>query len=158
MKKTLFMVVIPMIFIVGCAYTYQPPKTIAPETSVLFQKSKGAVFKAAQHVLVTEGYQITNANESAGTISTAPRTLRLTPEQADCGTTMGIDYLKDNRTSTWVAFGIIVEEGKLAVRANIQGEYKPGQSGIQNITFSCISRGSLEKSLTEKIMTAADSK
>ncbi|MHB8066414.1 MAG: hypothetical protein ACYDIC_00790 [Desulfobaccales bacterium] len=153
MKRLLALV--PMIFVVACAYTYQPPTIVAPETSILFQRSKGALFKAAQQVLVAEGYQITNANEASGTISTAPRTLRLTPEQADCGTTMGLDYLKDNRTSTWVAFGVIVEEGKLSVRANIQGEYKPGQSGIQNITFSCVSRGSLEKSLMEKIVTAA---
>jgi hypothetical protein len=156
MKRLL--AIAPMLFVVACAMTYQSPKTIAPETGLLFQNSKVAVFKAAQQVLVAEGYQITNANEASGIISTAPRTLRLTPEQADCGTTMGIDYLKDNRTSTWVAFGVIVEERKLTVRANIQGEYKPGQSGIQNITFSCVSRGTLEKSLLDKIMAAAGSK
>lgn len=148
----LFFAIFSLTLTIACAMTYQQPQTVAPESSILFQGSKASMFKAAQQAIVAEGYQITNSNESAGTISTAPRTVRLTPEQADCGTTMGLDYLKDNRTSTSVAFGVIICEGKLIVKANIQGEYKPGQSGIQNITFSCVSRGCLEKSLIDKIV------
>ena len=91
--KRLFAVA-PMIFILGCTggpLAYQKPLTTAPpETSVLLAKnSKAAVFKAAQQVLVSEGYQITNANEAAGVISTAYRNLKVTPEQADCGSLWG---------------------------------------------------------------------
>ncbi|MGO9175467.1 MAG: hypothetical protein ACLQED_04915 [Desulfobaccales bacterium] len=155
MKRLL--AVVPMIFVVACAGTYQPPKAIAPESSLLFQNSKIAVFKAAQQVLIAEGYQITNANEASGTISTARRALQLTPEQADCGNcSHGLKYVEDWRASIWVGLGVIVEEGKLTVKANIQGEYK--ESGGQKITFPCVSRGSLEKSLMEKIMMAASSK
>lgn len=140
----------------GCAFTYQAPTTTAPEVSVSFRNSKAAIFKAAQQVLVTEGYQITYANEAAGTISTAPQNLRVTDEQADCGTNLGMTYLLDPRTKMQVAFGVIVEESKLTVRANIQGEFKPGgKSGMANVIFTCVSRGTLEKSLLDKIMAAA---
>jgi hypothetical protein len=106
-------------------------------------------------VLVSDGNQITNSDEAAGTISTAPRNLRLTPEQADCGTTMGIDYLKDNRTSTRVAYGILAEENNLIVKANTEGEYKPGDA-MQNITLSCVSRGVLERELLGRIVSQSN--
>jgi hypothetical protein len=103
--------------------------------------------------LVTEGFQITSSDDSAGIVSTAPRDLRVTPEQADCGTTMGIDYLKDNRTATKVGFGVVAEEGKFMIKATIEGNYRPGAVD-QNITLTCVSRGVLERALSGKIVAA----
>jgi len=134
----------------SCAATYKQPITVAPQISFSVAASKADLLLSAKRVLVAEGFQITNNDDSAGVISTAPRNLRVTPEQADCGTTMGIDYLKDNRTATRVGFGVIAEEGKLLVRTMIEGDYKPGAVD-QNITLTCVSRGSLERDMLAKI-------
>ena len=139
--------------LIGCAGTYAPPVTREHLTATTVGATKTDIFRTAQQVLVTEGYQITNADEMAGTISTAPRNLRVTPLEVDCGTTMGLDYLKDVRTSTRVAVGLVIGEGTLTAKANIEGEYKPG-SAIQNITLTCVSRGVIEQALVEKINAA----
>ena len=142
---------IAVVLISGCAVTYKAPTSQYEAKSTAATKSKVELLKASKQVLVGEGNQITNSDEDAGTISTAPRNLRLTPEQADCGTTMGIDYLKDNRTSTRVAYGVLAQDNNLTVRTNIEGEYKPGDA-MQNITLTCVSRGILEKDLVGKIL------
>ena len=141
------------LFAVGCAATYTQPVTVAPNASYTVTATKNDILNSAKRVLVSEGFQITNSDDSAGVISTSPRNQRVTPEQADCGTTMGIDYLKDKRTSTRVGFGLIVEDGKITVKSTIEGEYKPGAVD-QNITLTCVSRGSLEYEMLEKITTA----
>jgi hypothetical protein len=74
--------------ILACATTYKEPTTVAQEKSSKFTASKEDVLRSTKIVLVSEGYQITNSDDSAGIISTAPRNFRVTPEQADCGTTM----------------------------------------------------------------------
>jgi hypothetical protein len=126
------------------------PITVAAETSKEIVASQADILRAVKQVLVAEGFQITNADESAGVISRAPRNFRITSEQADCGTTMGIDYLKDNRTSSKIGYGILASDGKLIVKANIESEYKPGAVD-QNITLTCVSRGTLEPALLAKI-------
>ena len=141
--------------IVGCAITYKSPMTRAEVVSSSIVKSNADILRISKRVLVSDGNQVTNSDEAAGTISTAPRNLRLTPEQADCGTTMGIDYLKDNRTSTRVAYGILAEENNLTIKANIEGEYKPGDA-MQNITLSCVSRGVLERELLGRIVSQSN--
>ena len=140
--------------VAGCAGTYARPKTPIQTTSAgVPGKSKVEILIGAPRALVGNGYQITAFDDAAGVISTAPRDLRITPELADCGTTMGIDYLKDIRTTTRVAFGIIASEGRLEVKANIEGEYKPG-STIQNITLTCVSRGALDQEMLQKVLAA----
>jgi len=135
---------------VACAATYTQPTSVAPKTSSSMAASKSDILSAAKKVLIGEGYQITNSDNSAGVVSTALRNLRVTPEQADCGKTMGLDYLKDNRTATRVGFGVIAEEGKITVKSTIEGEYKPGAVD-QNITLTCVSRGQLENEMLSKI-------
>jgi hypothetical protein len=61
--------------------------------------------------------------------------------------------LKDNRTSTRVAYSVIVDEERVTVRANVEGEYKPGAVD-QDITLTCNSRGQLEQQLLQKIRAA----
>ncbi len=148
-----FTFLIAVVFVAGCAATYNQPITVATETSKEIAASQADILRAAKQVLVAEGFQITNTDESAGVISTAPRNFRITPEQADCGTTMGIDYLKDNRTSSKLGYGVLASDGKLIVKANIESEYKPGAVD-QNITLTCVSRGTLEPALLAKITAA----
>lgn len=146
----LFVVIITSM-LVACAATYRQPTTVAPQITFAVSASKSNIYRAAKQVLVSEGFQITSSDESDGIISSAPRNLLVSRTQANCGTTMGLDYLRDKRTSTRVAFGIIAEDGKLTVKANIEGEYKPSEVS-QNITLSCISRGVLERDLSAKII------
>ncbi len=63
---------------------------------------------------------------------------------------MGIDYLKDNRTSSKVSYGLVFADGTIAVRAILQSEYKPGDVA-QNITLTCVSRGILEQRLLSRL-------
>ncbi|OTG79757.1 hypothetical protein B9T33_11510 [Acinetobacter sp. ANC 5054] len=134
----------------ACATTYKAPMTLNQSASEQVVGTKEQIFKAAQRALAINGEQIMSANVEAGVISTAARDLRLTPLQADCGTTMGIDYLKDNRTSTKVAYNILIDNGSLDVRTTLQGDYKVGDV-TQNITLTCVSRGVFEQQMIQKI-------
>lgn len=134
----------------ACAASYKPPTiSYAPEASAV-SRPADEVFRAAVRAVTEDGYQVTLADPAQGLISTAPKSLRVTPEEADCGTTMGLDYLKDNRTATRAGFNIMVSERGLLVRATIEGEYRPGDV-LQNITLACVSRGVLERKMRTSI-------
>jgi hypothetical protein len=145
--------VITAVLLVGCAMTYEKPVTQSATVSAPTKADKAQVIAAARKVFVREGFQILSADESSGTLSTATRNFRLSPEQADCGTTMGIDYLKDKRTTSRLAFGVVAEDGRLTVSTTIDGEYKPGAVD-QNITLTCVSRGVVERDMLAKIVVA----
>lgn len=150
MKKT---AITAVAFLGGCAFTdqmYKPPVSLAQNATQIIAQPKDKAFSAATRALVLNGYQITSSDLNAGVISTAPRDLRVTPEQADCGTLIGQDYLKDNRTSSTVAMGIIVDEQKIQAKANIQSFYRGGQ--YHNITLTCVSKGALEQEMLHKVM------
>ncbi len=149
MKKILFALVVGS-SLVGCATTYKAPVTLNQSASEQVSTTKDQIFKAAQRALAINGEQIMSANADAGVISTAARDYRLTPDLADCGTTLGIDYLKDNRTSTKVAYNILIADNSLDVRTTLQGDYKVGDV-TQNITLTCVSRGVLEQKMIQKI-------
>ena len=101
----------------GCAATYAGPTAAPQSAEARFPLPKADLFKAVRRALVADGDQILSADEASGTISTVARDYRLTPAVADCGTTMGIDYLKDNRTSSKLAYGVVVDDGTVIVRA-----------------------------------------
>src|ERR1700742_2524791 len=105
----------------GCAATYQAPQAAAQNASAPYKASVADALKAARRALVSAGYQITASDDASGTISTAPRDLHVTPMQADCGTTMGLDYLMDNRPSTRFAYGVIVDAKSILVQSTVQG-------------------------------------
>ena len=67
---------------------------------------------------------------------------------------MGIDYLKDNRTDTKLGYGVLVSEGKVIITTTIEAQYKPGAVD-QNITLSCVSRGTLEADLLKRLQAPA---
>ena len=142
------------LLVTGCAATYQQPTTAAPEISQSISGSVPVLLRVAKQVLVAEGFQITNADDSAGVISTALKDIRLTPELADCGTTLGLDYLKDNRTSSKIGYGVIASENKVTIKASMTATYLPGNDS-QSITLTCVSRGVLEDQMLNKIVVAA---
>ena len=147
------LIAIVAILSAGCAVTYVPPTTVAPNTSQRITGSSSELFKTTKQVLVLEGFQITNSDEKAGVISTAPKDMRLTPELADCGTTLGLDYLKDNRTSSKVGYGALISDNKVTLKATMSATYLPANDS-QSITLTCVSRGILENQLLNKIATA----
>ena len=89
--------------LVGCAATYRPPSTTPTNFIRPLQGERAATFEAAKRALVLDGYTIQSTDAAAGIISTAPRTHRLTADDCDCGTTLGLPYIKDKRTQTTVA-------------------------------------------------------
>jgi hypothetical protein len=143
-------ILIASLALAGCAATYVAPPVPNQSAAVAITKPKPEILAAARRALVAAGYQITSFDDAAGIISTAPRDQHLTPIEANCGTTMGLDYLKDNRTDTRVAYGVIVSDGHLQVRANIEGQYKPGAVD-QNITLTCVSLGVLDGDMVRQI-------
>ncbi len=143
--------IVSAITLSACAVTYQAPTEQNQNYSSQHGSTQAEVLANAKRTLLLEGFQIQSSDDSAGFISTAPKNWRLTPEQASCGTTMGIDYLKDNRTKTEVAINVIADSANLTIRSNIQGEYKPGAVD-QDITLSCVSRGVIERELANKIL------
>jgi hypothetical protein len=149
MKKIIYIAALSIIAI-GCAATYSPPISLAQSKIERIDRPKMDIFQAAERALAAGGYQITHADQGSGVISTAPRDLRLQPEIADCGTTMGLDYLLDNRTSTRVAYSIIIHDGRIEIKSNVQGDYRPGAVD-QDMTLTCVSRGQLESEMLQKV-------
>lgn len=149
----IILVAIASTFISACAHTYEPPRISYKGNQQAINAPKDKILSAAKRVLISEGYQITSIDNDAGTISTAVRTLKINPEDANCGTTMGIDYLKDHRTLTKIGVGIVAEDNSLIVRTNIEGEYRR-VSASQDITLTCVSRGGIEQVLQSKIQGA----
>lgn len=150
MKKALTLWVLPF-FIVGCAATYTSPVGEPQKFSASHDSDISVVLAKAKRVLVSEGYEIESFDDKAGAIATSLRKMRVTPTQADCGETMWLNYLRDDRTKTEVAINILVDDTALQVTANIQGEYKPG-SMDQDITLNCISKGVIEREIGKQIV------
>lgn len=150
MLKVLFTIVATAL-IAGCAATYSAPD--APRSANVSRKvsaSQDQIMKAARQALVLEGYEIVSSDDVSGTLSTAQRNLHFTPAEANCGTTLGIDYLKDKRTDTSVAIGVVALNNMVTVHANVHGQYKPGAVD-QNITLTCFSRGAVEATILDRI-------
>jgi hypothetical protein len=148
MKKVILLLIVSVM--TGCAMTYEAPTITAPIVKTELSKSSKHTLNSAKRTLLREGYQIQAFDDEAGFISTALINKKVTPAEADCGSTMGIDYLKDSRTKTQVAINIIVNNNDVVVKSNIQGEYKPGAVD-QDITLTCISKGVIEQGLLRQI-------
>jgi hypothetical protein len=147
MKK---LIPLSVIFLTACATTYKPPILLNQIHTKATTKSSAETIKAAKRVLAMEGFQISSYDDEAGVISTTTKEFRILPEMADCGTTMGLNYLEDNRTDTGASINVIVSPNSVQVKANIEAEYKPGQVA-HDLTLQCVSKGVIEKRLLDKI-------
>lgn len=139
-------------FVSGCAATYTPPENTQP-TNLLkkpIEANKVTLLKAVKKTLALNGEQIQDSDENTGIITTIPKTIRLNPDLADCGKTMGLDYLKDNRTNSKFSYNIIVEDNSLTIKGNPTAEYRVGASD-QDMNLTCVSKGVLENQLFENI-------
>ena len=153
MKKFLSLLTLVAAFgLSACAATYKAPETkVAANVSSQIIGSPQDTLNRVKQVLLLDGYQIQSYDNDALIVSTSFKNKRITPTDANCGTTLGLDYLKDKRTDTSVAINVLIVGTTITVTANIHGAYKPG-SADQNITLSCVSKGAIERSILAKII------
>ncbi|MFO6103499.1 hypothetical protein [Pseudomonas aeruginosa] len=152
MERTLAFASIAAI-LTGCVATYEAPSRA--ETSIVrpISTDVSKTVTAAKRVLISMGYQVTEADASAGVVSTAPKKIKLSPGQADCGTTMGLDYLLDHRTSSEFSVGVIISGDQMIIKGSPSAEYRPGQVG-QDMVLTCVSTGSIESSIADQIISS----
>lgn len=137
----------------NCAITYKAPMGENINAESNYNQSYSKILKKAKRTLVLQGYQIAYYDKEEGIITSLYKNYKITPLQANCGKTMGLNYLKDKRTKTEISFNIIVDKKNIIIKSNIKAEYKPGNyAGDQNITLTCISKGVLEKELLKEIL------
>ncbi len=148
-KNLLLLTVVAII--ASCAAIYKAPQSVQQDFTRDIKASKDEIFNAAKQALILEGYQVVNADKEAGIISTGKKQTNLTEADTDCGTTMGIPYIKDKRTITTVSIGIVVTTNKITIRPAIEGEYLKGHVNA-GIDLHCISKGTIEESLYKKIV------
>ncbi len=150
------MTVMSATLLAACAATYAPPKITPVDVTRSSSASRSDLLRAARQVLASEGFQIASADEASGVVSTLPRRMRVTPDQADCGTNIGVEnaYLRDGRTQTSLAVNVIAADRRLTVRASVDAFYAPGGSVMQPVTLQCVSKGAIESELAAKILNA----
>lgn len=150
MKKSLLFFITAL---TACATTYQPPLESEKVVSSEYTMEMPNLMKRAKQILLIEGYQIKSFDDDSGIISTDHKTAKLFVDQADCGSTMGLDYLKDNRTKTEIAINVVIADGLITVKSNIKANYEVG-SATQDLNLSCISKGVIEDKILKKILNA----
>ncbi len=134
----------------GCAATYKPPITAPQAFEKSFAIQKAELFTQTLQAVVEQGYNVTASDKDAGIISTAKTEKRLDETYCDCGTTMGIDYMKDKRTVTKVGFNFTVMDNLVKIKTNISGAYL-STDPIHGKQFECVSKGKLENEMFAKI-------
>lgn len=142
-----------LLLLSACAVpTYVPPDSQNQSASASVQGSKAQILDAAVKALIHNGYQITTVDNASGLISTAPQSMHVTPEQADCGRVKGVlasaDPLTYPQPRTRVSFNILVANNHIEVRSRIDDRLEPGS--VQR-TLACISRGVLEQEMLNEI-------
>lgn len=151
MKKLLMAAVCAVLG--SCALTYAPPQTKQVDVTVSTAIDREKAFNSAMQALSLSGYSISASDKNSGVISTDYKQIQTDETVADCGTTAGLDYLKDHRTVLKVAMAVVISFDKVTLKANFQADYRPG-SQVQNMTLICVSRGKLEKELLKKMALA----
>lgn len=153
MKKISILLLVCLFFI-SCASMYVKPQ-IQP---VLYERQvpggSDLIFKAALKILPMLGYNLQGSDASAGTITTAPMKLSINPEQCDCGVAMGLPLVKNEGVKADVSFILAVTDNKLAIKADIAPELDDIMSTLAaaGITYTCVSKGGLEKMLADQFV------
>lgn len=142
-----FIVLLALLGLSACNTAYKKPVESVKTYSVKVNNPATAI-EGIRKSLILDGYSIESSSEAH--ISTSHRLSDLSVMDADCGTTMGIDYLKDSRTQEYVSVGVLVEESLITVKTNIYAEYLPGDS-MHGKKMNCVSRGLLETRLLEQV-------
>jgi hypothetical protein len=152
------------VFVISaCAATYSPPKAAAPDVSQVISGTKEQLLSVAEQVLLAEGLEIADTNTETGIILTSATLTTVLPEAADCGSSFGINYLKDPRTMPRVSYEITVSDNSVGVRLIISAEYRSGcevsvaalPCSMTNLQLTCVLKGNLESQLLAKMKSAS---
>ncbi|HEX4263446.1 MAG TPA: hypothetical protein VH597_03830 [Verrucomicrobiae bacterium] len=149
MKSALL--IIPFLFLLGCASADKSPQIQPREVTASVTGDKSMVFKKALFALFQDGYSIASSDESSGFISTQRRQMALTPTDVDIGSTMGIDYMKDKRTTVYVTVTIQVRDGSAVIRTGVDAEYLPNDP-VYGKHMTGVSRGTIENRIASLII------
>mgnify|MGYP007094916191 CR=1 FL=1 len=139
------------LMLAGCGALYVGPTQSNQIFTERHNVDTNELLKKAKRVLMMKDYSIQSYDNESGLISTSIKKYKLSVNQADCGTTMGIDYLKDYRTQTQVAINIFIDDKSITVKTMIDGYYKPG-AAEQDIDLTCISKGTIERDILRDIL------
>jgi hypothetical protein len=103
--------------------------SFGPPAALKSSKSRVDAMRALKGFLEPLGWTLATYDESAGRLVTAPRDLRLTPEQADCGTNAGSPYLASSGTQTQLVLDFTVADQVAIARFGARGVYQPDKAG-----------------------------
>lgn len=135
--------------LIACSSTYQAPNT-TQKTSITFEHNvpdKKVLVKRLIRAFAEFGYQVGYVDEGSGLISIKEKKVKLTPKEANCGTTFGLDYLKDDRVESEVSFNLIVNDSSIDVTAHISSYYRPQETALK-----CVSKGVIERQIIERAL------
>jgi hypothetical protein len=111
---------------------------------------------AARAVLQRNGYSIKPSGDPQNEVWTLPRQLKLTSKEADCGKKLGLGYIGEKRTETFVVLKIAVDgnniRGNMAV-SGIQRLDMPKMvgGGAADNALKCSSTGVVEREIVTQI-------
>ncbi len=148
--KKLFALLITALLVAGCASNYKEPLAVASAYTFDVPGNAHELFQKASWALIAEGYAIASADPALGIISTQRRQMPLTTADVDVGSTWGIDYMKDKRTTTYVTATIQTSEGKAVIRTDIDAEYLPNDPTYGK-RMKGTSKGTLEQRLGARL-------
>lgn len=132
---------------VSAATGEQLRRRLGPEVAIDYAGRLEAGLAASRKVFELHGYTVSD-DATAGLV-TAARQIKLSAAQADCGSIMGIGFIRDKRAETTVLLVATVDESRICVRLAIDGV-------VHDNILTCSSMGTLEKSLAAEIVAASN--
>jgi hypothetical protein len=132
-------------------------KELSTGTMTIIDKSPQEILQTARQVLEEHGFAIVPGEEASNTLYTAPRQMKLTKKEADCGKMMGMGYIGDSRTETTVLVAVTAQQGTINVQAAIDGILRvnlPFGSGAGDKALTCKSTGVLDQLIATEIVAS----
>lgn len=144
--------ILPLVAVALCACNtmYEAPKILSAPRVFSVTGTKETLYQKAAAALIAEGFAITSSDAGLGIISTHRREMVLTEADVDLGTTMGIAYIKDKRTTEYVTVTIQVEADKATIRTDIDGEYLPNDA-VYGKKMKGVSKGTIEQKIADRM-------
>lgn len=150
---TQFLVMVVLCLAAGCTYT-QPLKPGSIYNSMVVPMAYDAAWEKTITALTARSALIKMTDKDNGLITTEKQAMRLTEDEAECGSVLGLRYIKDPRVTVYVAYAVhLRKEGEqtgITVNTNMEGLFNPSAIG-ENKTLTCYSMGALEKALLKAI-------
>lgn len=132
----------------ACAFTYKPPVITNSGVNIKHQLSDEKAREQVIAALIEMGY--TPKDTASKSLLTTENRKGLTEFDADCGTTMGLPYVKDGRTDTWYNVRTQFNKEEVFVITEVNGEYLKGDP-MNGKVLTCVSTGAIEKRISAKL-------